>query len=101
MAKLICPECNTKIEVGEWMGEKETRIWKCVCGYEESGFNWGLMYNPKLFCECGWTGSYDDLVVNYYPNPREPGDVTPEPICPACKSPGGLEEKEDDYIQRP
>ena len=42
----------------------------------------------QILCEsCGWQGDLDDLAVEYHLNPKEPGDVIPEGICPECGNP--------------
>ena len=43
---------------------------------------------------CGWEGYVQDLVVEYIPNPKEPGDVIPEIVCPNCGNDAGL-----DYLE--
>jgi len=35
---------------------------------------------------CDWEGTLGELKPVYLPNPREPGDVTPEACCPNCQS---------------
>ena len=41
----------------------------------------------RVLCEdCGWEGMMNELAPVHHDNPKEPGDVILEAVCPKCGS---------------